>query len=216
VLLKTAGPALPSAAIGPVDAVLLSHDQHPDNLDDAGRIFAAAAPLVLTTPEGAARLGGPARGLPAWSSHCLTAADGRVLEVVGAPARHGPDGTEHLTGPVIGFVLRGEGVPTTYVSGDNASLELVDLIAARLGPITTAILFAGAARTPLLGDALLTLSSAMAADAVRRLGAPTTLVVHTDGWAHFTEGADAVEKAFAHAGLLDRLVTTAFGSAVTL
>ena len=47
--------------LGPVDAVLLSHDQHPDNLDESGRSYLAAAPLVLTTPSAAARLGGPAR-----------------------------------------------------------------------------------------------------------------------------------------------------------
>jgi L-ascorbate metabolism protein UlaG (beta-lactamase superfamily) len=33
VLTKTSGPALPAEDLGRVDAVLLSHDQHPDNLD---------------------------------------------------------------------------------------------------------------------------------------------------------------------------------------
>ena len=37
--------------------VLVSHDNHPDNLDDRGRALALAAPLVLTTRSGAGRLG---------------------------------------------------------------------------------------------------------------------------------------------------------------
>jgi Activator of Hsp90 ATPase homolog 1-like protein len=36
-LKKTSGPALTVAQIGPLDAVLLSHDQHADNFDDAGK-----------------------------------------------------------------------------------------------------------------------------------------------------------------------------------
>jgi L-ascorbate metabolism protein UlaG (beta-lactamase superfamily) len=48
-LVKQAGPAVPAEWIGPVDAVLLSHDQHPDNLDRAGRAYLATPPLVLST-----------------------------------------------------------------------------------------------------------------------------------------------------------------------
>ena len=36
-LTKLSGPAVAAAALGPVDAVLVSHDLHPDNLDDSGR-----------------------------------------------------------------------------------------------------------------------------------------------------------------------------------
>ena len=56
-LTKTAGPAVAEDQLGLVDLVLVSHDNHPDNLDDRGRALALAAPLVLTT--GAARV--PAR-----------------------------------------------------------------------------------------------------------------------------------------------------------
>ncbi len=36
-LTKTAGPAVAEDQLGPVDLVLVSHDNHPDNLDDRGR-----------------------------------------------------------------------------------------------------------------------------------------------------------------------------------
>ena len=36
---KTTGPAIDPADLGPIDAVLLTHDHHEDNLDAAGRAF---------------------------------------------------------------------------------------------------------------------------------------------------------------------------------
>src|SRR5262245_17997154 len=50
-LVKLTGPALSEDEVGDADAVLLSHDQHVDNLDPAGRAFVARSPIVLTTPS---------------------------------------------------------------------------------------------------------------------------------------------------------------------
>src|ERR1700686_4350638 len=60
VLRKTAGPALAAAEIGPVDAVLLSHDQHADNLDKSGRDFLAKAARVSRSLASGCRA--PVRG----------------------------------------------------------------------------------------------------------------------------------------------------------
>ncbi len=57
VLSKTAGPARSPDALGAIDAVLLSHDQHPDNLDRSGRDVLAHAALVLSTRSARERLG---------------------------------------------------------------------------------------------------------------------------------------------------------------
>lgn len=204
VLVKTAGPALTAAEVGAVDAVLLSHDQHPDNLDDAGRDFLAAAPLVLSTASAHGRIGDAIRVLPNWETVELARPDGRVLRITGVPAQHGPDGTEHLVGEVTGFVLAGDGVPTVYVSGDNASLDVVRAIADRVGPVDVALLFAGAARTPVAAGPL-TLTSENAAEATRILGAAQVIPLHFEHWGHFTEGADTLVAAFAEAGLTERL-----------
>ncbi len=165
VLSKTAPSQVSADEIGAVDAVLLSHDQHPDNLDEAGRAYLSQAPMVFTTPNAAGNLGGSTRGLQPWESAELSRPDGSVVIVTATPAQHGPEGCEPVTGEVTGFVLAGEGVPTTYVSGDNASPEIVELIARRVGYVDTAVIFAGAARTPFFDGALVTLDSAQAAEA---------------------------------------------------
>jgi hypothetical protein len=116
---------------------------------------------------------------------------------------------------VTGFVLSAEDLPTVYISGDNASLEIVRTIAKRCGAIDAAVLFAVAAKTELLGDALLTLSSANAAEAALILGSPRVLAVYTDGWAHFTEDSRDLRDAFVAAGLAHPLHCAAPGETVT-
>jgi L-ascorbate metabolism protein UlaG (beta-lactamase superfamily) len=210
-LVKTAGPALAAAEVGDVDAVLLSHDQHPDNLDAGGRAYALEAPLVLSTASARERLGGPVRVLANWESYEL----GGGVRITGVPAQHGPDGSEHLVGEVTGFVLEAEGRPTVYVSGDNASLDVVRRIADRFPSIDVAVLFAGAARTPLVGDAYLTLTSDAAAEAARILGADHVVPLHYEHWAHFTQGPTTLTTAFAKADLTDRLHLLEPGEHVT-
>ncbi|MFE0456606.1 MBL fold metallo-hydrolase [Streptomyces sp. NPDC058914] len=209
VLTKTAPSAGTPADLGPVDVVLLSHDEHADNLDRSGRALLADVPLTLTTPGGGERLGGKARGLADWESVELDRPGGGTLTVTGVPALHGPgvrEAIEPIVGQVVGFVLTGDGLPTVYVSGDNASLDVVKQVAERFAPVDTAVLFAGAPRFPVLFDGqCLVLDSAQAAEAARILGARRVVPVHYDSWAHFTEGRDDLEAAFTAAGLADRL-----------
>ncbi|MFF5841800.1 MBL fold metallo-hydrolase [Streptomyces massasporeus] len=213
VLTKTAPAAATPADLGGVDVVLLSHDEHPDNLDTSGRALLDRIPLTLTTPGGGERLreslGDKVRGLADWESVELDRPGGGTVTVTGVPALHGPgprEQVEPFTGQVVGFVLTGEGLPTVYVSGDNASLDAVREIAGRFAPVDTAVLFAGAPRFPVLFDnQVLVLDSAMAAEAARILGARRVVPVHYDSWAHFTEGREQLEAAFTAAGLLDRL-----------
>lgn len=215
-LVKTAGPGVAPAEIGPLDAVLLSHDQHPDNLDRAGRALLAEVPLVLSTRSAHDRVVGPVRALGNWEHIDLPRPGGGVLRVTGVPARHGPDGSEKLVGEVTGFVLSGSGLPTVYISGDNASLDVVRAIADRFGPFDVALLFAGAARTALVPDGTLTLTSAQAAEAAAILDARQVVPLHFEQWAHFTQDGASVEAEFAAAGLADRLHRLRPGASVAL
>jgi L-ascorbate metabolism protein UlaG (beta-lactamase superfamily) len=215
-LTKIAGPAVTAEALGEVDVVLISHDQHPDNLDDEGHRMALAAPLVLTHPGAAGRLGPPAVGLRPWESYEFGGSPG-ILSVQAVPAVHGPadgnrDASGHVNCEVTGFVLSGPWLPTVYLSGDNASIRAVKDVADRVGEIDIAVLFAGAASvaTKERGRPL-TLTSARAAAAAELLGARLVIPAHVDGWAHFSEGIDEFVAAFDQAGISSVLRVAAHG-----
>ena len=201
-LRKTMGPALPAAALPPVDAVLLSHDHHFDNLDRAGRRLLSGVPTVVTTVAGAERLG-VGTGLGPWQSTTLGSRPGPALRVTATPARHGPPEADR--GPVIGFVLEREGeAGAVYLSGDTVWFEGVAEVARRF-PVRTAVLFLGAARVAAAGDWPLTFTAEGAVEAARAFAAAAIVPLHFEGWEHFSESRPEVDAAFARAGLADRL-----------
>lgn len=207
-LTKTRGPSVTADELGTVDVVLVSHDNHPDNLDDSGRAFALAAPHLFAGPRSAERLGGPATALAPWQDAAVPRGDGKGdLTVLAVPAMHGPadgqrDADDNVNTEVIGFVLSGDGVPTVYVSGDNASIAVVAEISRRVGAIDVAVLFVGAARVPAKErNRPLTLTSQRAAAAADLLGALQVVPAHYESWAHFSEGREQIETAFDEAGL---------------
>jgi L-ascorbate metabolism protein UlaG (beta-lactamase superfamily) len=205
-LVKTIGPAVAVDELGSVDVVLVSHDHHADNLDPAGRELILSAPRVFTTSAGAKRLDGDVVGLDPWETVMLDRPDGGSVQLTALPALHGPPGSEEVTGPVIGFLLSGENLPTVYVSGDNASLDVVREIFERTGAVDVAILFAGGVQLSTHFDgAYLTLSSDRAAEAAIILKAPVVIPLHFEGWTHFTQGADELQAAFRGNGVADRL-----------
>lgn len=211
---KRIGPALDAAALGAVDAVLLSHDQHADNLDHAGRAVLARAGTTFTTEAAAARLGGNARGLAPWQTAELIGANGARLHVTATPARHGPVGIEPISGDVVGFVL-GVAYPgdAIYVTGDTVWYEGVAEVAARFRP-RLVILFAGAAKTR--GAFHLTMDANDAIATAHAFPEAQIAAAHTEGWAHFTESGEDLARAFATLGLADRLRTLTAGVPVTI
>ncbi|WP_406062986.1 MBL fold metallo-hydrolase [Streptomyces sp. NBC_01077] len=208
---KLQAPALGIDKLGEIDAVLLSHDQHDDNLDDTGRALLKDMPVVLSTPGARKRLGDHVTGMRSWESQVLKTADGAV-EVTAVPALHGPDGVDRgADGEVTGFVLSGKGVPTTYISGDNASVKVAkqvgDRIKKEIGPVDTAVLFAGAARTPaILDNAPLTLTSRNAALVAKYLAPRKVVPVHTDSWNIYSENMRSLVQAFKDQGIEGELV----------
>ena len=207
-LVKTTGPGIPRAELGPVDLVLLSHHEHEDNLDYEGlELLATGVPTLSTMKAGTDLFGGGVIGLDNWETHEIGG-----VTITAVPALHGPPGSEARLGPVIGFVLEAPGEPTIYVSGDNASLPLVEQIAGAFDHIDIAVLFAGAVRVPDI-DAHLTLTSADAVAAARLLGVTKVVGIHTEDWEHFTENSEQLTAAFEGTGLL---VPTPRAETVTL
>ncbi|CDO88113.1 Zn-dependent hydrolase [Mycobacterium triplex] len=220
-LTKLTGPAVGAEDLGKIDVVLISHDEHLDNLDNAGRQVALAAPLIVTHPGAAGRFGAPAVGLKPWQSYYLPGGPGRIAAQA-VPAVHGPaDGMRDMEGnvtcEVTGFVLYGPGLPTIYLSGDNASMSAVAEVADRIGDIDVAVLFAGAASLPTQQHGRpLTLTSARAAAAAEVLGAEMVIPAHVEGWAHFSEGPAELAEAFDQAGIKRVLRTAPNGEWIDL
>ncbi len=201
---KTADPALSPDSLGRIDAVLLSHDQHFDNLDRRGRLLLPRAGRVLTTPAGAERLGGIATGLETWQGIDLPAQGGRRLQITATPARHGPPGADR--GAVTGFVLVIDNHPqcAIYISGDTVWFPGVAEVGQRF-PIRVAVLFMGAARVKEVGSAHLTFTAAEAVEVARAFKDAAIIPLHYEGWAHFSESRTQIEEVFTSAGLNDRL-----------
>ncbi|WP_310392546.1 MBL fold metallo-hydrolase [Hymenobacter sp.] len=211
---KLSGPAQAAEAVGRLDAVLLSHEQHRDNLDDLGRELLATVPRVFTTPQSAANLGPNALGLAPWAATYLTAPDGRRLRITATPARHGPHGAEAFSGDVAGFVLHWEDdrAGALYVSGDTVWYEGVAEIAQRFD-VRVALVNLGAARIEVVGPVDLTMNAAGALATARAFSNAVLVPAHYEGWAHFQEPGAEVARVFAAAGLSNRLLWLAPGVA---
>jgi len=200
---KLTGPAMSVRDVGAIDAVLLSHDQHSDNLDHSGRDFLAEAKRVLTTEAGAQRLGGKTEGFAPWTSTELKKG-GQSLTVTASPARHGPAGIEPLSGDVIGFVVVSSeaGSRPIYISGDTTWFDGVAEVAKRF-KAGVVLPFAGAAQTR--GPFHLTMDTNDTIETARAFPDAVIVPVHTDGWAHFRQNANDLRATFDTLGFGPRL-----------
>lgn len=197
---KLAGPAIPAGDLGALDAVLLTHDHHGDNLDDAGRALLPSAGAVITTASGARRLGGSARGLEPWGSTSLEAPGRPAIEITATPCRHGPRGLGFVFGDVIGFALRwaGQEHGAVWISGDTVLYDGVREVAGRVR-VDVALLHLGSVQFPVTGPLRYTLTAREGAELCELIQPRTVIPVHYEGWSHFKEGREAVEREFARA-----------------
>jgi L-ascorbate metabolism protein UlaG (beta-lactamase superfamily) len=190
---KVAGPAIPSSALGSIDAVLLSHDHHDDNLDAAGRALLPSAGVVVTTASGARRLGGSAIGLAPWETTRLEAPDKSTIVITATPCRHGPPLSRPLVGDVIGFAFDG-----VWISGDTVLYDGVRAVADRL-EIARMVVHLGGVRFPVTGPARYTMTAREAVELCRLIRPRVVIPIHYEGWSHFKEGRDAIERELASA-----------------
>jgi L-ascorbate metabolism protein UlaG (beta-lactamase superfamily) len=197
---KLTGPAIAATDLGPIDAVLLSHDHHGDNLDTAGRALLPAAGSVLTTVAGARRLGGNARGLAPWATTRLTAPGRPAIQVTATPCRHGPPLSRPIAGQVVGFALAWEGQEhgALWITGDTVLYNGVRQVADRL-QVGTALLHLGCVRFGVTGPVRYTMTAREAVELCRLVRPRTAIPVHYEGWTHFRQDRPAIEGEFAQA-----------------
>ena len=204
---KLQGPALAFDDLGVIDAVLISHDQHGDNLDPAGRELLPRMGTIVTTMPGAKRLGGTSRGLAPWATTTLEAPGRPSLEITATPCRHGPPGSKPIVGDVIGFALRWEGQEhgAVWISGDTVLYSGVREVAERIA-VGTAIVHLGGVRFPWLSGPLhYTMTAEQAVELCGLLGPQTIVPIHYEGWKHFRQGREQAERVFAASPLAGRL-----------
>lgn len=188
---KTEGPA--TTEIGKIDVVLLSHDQHGDNLDHAGRQLLKQVDKTLTTKIGAERLGGNAIGLAPWESIRLN----DEVVITGTPARHGPAGSEKLTGDVTGFIVAVAGLQI-YFTGDTVFYDGIKEVAEKFKP-QYVFIFAGAAKPR--GPFNVTMGTNDAIDTAFAFPDAKIIPVHFEGWSHYTETGEMLQQSFNALGI---------------
>ena len=85
-------------------------------------------------------------------------------------AQYGPDGSDEIQGPVLARAVEPQAQEAIYVSGDNASRDVVSAIVRKTGELRIAIRNAGTVQLPKFDGAYLTLPADHAADVAKILG----------------------------------------------
>ncbi len=214
-LQKKSSPSILPPALGHIDAILLSHDQHMDNLDLSGREYLKKVKTVFTTPDGAKRLGDNAQGIQMWETTSLDSPNGKKVNITATPSRHGPAGIEAITGEVTGFMIESQdgNNGSIYITGDTVYFEGVAEVARRFSP-QLIIAFAGAARTR--GPFNLTMSVNDLLDTAHAFPYSLIIPAHTEGWEHFTESTKDIEIAFSALSKSDRIKLISPGDTCSL
>lgn len=191
---KVSGPALTTEELAPLDLVLLTHDQHGDNLDTAGRALLPTVPHLLTSRSAATRLSaGNARGMRPGESHVLESPGRPPLEVTATPCRHGPPLSRPLVGEVVGFLLRCAGM-TVWVTGDTVLHRRLTRTVRDM-QIDVMFVHVGGVQFPLTGPVRYTLTGRQAVDLVQLVRPQVAVPVHYEGWTHFADGPAGLDRA---------------------
>lgn len=207
ITINSGGPALDLKDLPVIDAVLLSHEGHFDNLDPIGRGMLDGR-RVLTTMDGAQALAPRpgVQGLKPWETINVQIG-GTTFDITGTPCNHGVFG-----GEVTGFIIRepsfGEtaGLPNAiWYSGDT--LYIPELVQMREKfHVSAAIVNLGNARAPVTNSTeKVTMSGMDAARLLREIDADVLVPMHFDDWPHFRETGGQLAEVFKEVGVEDKV-----------
>ncbi|GAQ45066.1 hypothetical protein AtubIFM55763_006507 [Aspergillus tubingensis] len=197
------GPALQLCDLPPIDAVLLSHEDHVDNLDPLGRQLLDGR-RVYTTPDGAKNLAPRPGvvGLQPWQT-VEAFISGKHFRITGTPCKHFPGG--EVTGFIVesdSFGVNDDGLPNVvYFSGDTVWIdELAEI--RKKWHVAVAVLNLGNAlfESP-KGMLQITFDGHQAAHLMRTLGVDVMVPIHFESWEHFTEHQGDLKRVFEEEGI---------------
>ncbi|WP_402466491.1 MBL fold metallo-hydrolase [Isoptericola aurantiacus] len=194
---KLAGPAVPLEDLPPIDAVLLSHDHHADNLDDAGRRLLPQVPRVVSTAAAARRLRMPSvTGLKPWSATELAHTGRPTLRVTATPCRHGPPLSRPVVGEVVGFVIEpaDKSSGALWITGDTVTIPALAEVPRRFD-VDTMVMHLGRVRFGLTGPLRYSMDGHDAVELLRTVRPRRAVPVHYEGWSHFSEPVSDLRRA---------------------
>jgi L-ascorbate metabolism protein UlaG (beta-lactamase superfamily) len=199
---KTDATAMKVEDVGKIDALLVTHDQHGDNLDTVGRELLATAPRILTTRAAERRL--VKQGIKNVEALApFTTTEIGKLRITATPCRHGPPLSEPFVGEVIGFMFESSDFEgSVYVSGDTVWFGGVEEVSKRFTDVRVALPHLGCAS---YGPLRFTMNAKEGVTFARAFPKATIIPVHYDGWTHFKETRPDFERAFEEAKLSDRV-----------
>ncbi|PQE10570.1 Zn-dependent hydrolases of the beta-lactamase protein [Rutstroemia sp. NJR-2017a BVV2] len=196
-------PALRLEQLPHIDAVLLSHENHPDNLDEIGRKLLDGR-HVFTTNDGAKNLAPRPSviGFKDWEETDVHIG-GKKFHITATPCKHWP-GHE-----CVGFILHTEdfgvapdGRPNAvYFSGDTVYVEDLAKMAEKYH-IAIALMNLGKAT---FDDLQITMDGHQAARLFRDIKADVLVPMHYESWDHFTQDGNALAEEFKAEGMFEKV-----------
>ncbi|KAL4407433.1 hypothetical protein CABS03_11872 [Colletotrichum abscissum] len=186
VLKNTKGPATQLEDIPVIDAVLLSHEDHPISWTNSVGAFLTAA---------------------GFSRHKTEPRNSRLVLVSRLSSYHLPEGE------VIGFVLRAatvrerNGLPNViYISGDTVYLWEIPKVLLEKYHVSFAILNIGSAEVAISDPPLLVAMDGKEAGRLfREIGADVLVLMHYESWEDFPENRDQLRVILEQEGVSDQV-----------
>lgn len=220
-------PALKLNELPHIDAVLLSHENHPDNLDELGRQLLDGR-HVVTTNDGARNLAPrpSVLGFKDWEEKEVRIA-GKDFVITATPCKHWP-GQE-----CVGFLVHTQDFGTApdgrpnavYFSGDTIYIEELAKMADKYH-IAVALMNLGKATFYEVnsegihgypGESLqITMDGRQAARLFRDIKADLLVPMHYESWDHFTQHGDELSKEFEDEGISSKVRWLKPGKAVQI
>ncbi|KAF4434840.1 Zn-dependent hydrolase of the beta-lactamase fold [Fusarium acutatum] len=216
------GPAISIKQLPIIDCVLLSHEDHIDNLDETGRQLLIGR-RVITTPDGAKNLSEHPGTCPIEPWQTLKfQLGGEEWNITGVPCVHVPGGE------VTGFLLHKKSFGTSldgrpnvvYFTGDTVFMDDEYRKLYANYHVVVALTNLGQAMLPSpkspTGFLKITMGGEDAVKMMELLEADILVPMHFESWTHFTQDVKVLEEIFSAGGLGSKVKWLSSGKQVNV